>query len=317
MKKCVLSLGIVLTVLFIGGCGSSKPRTPDYQDPRVVTQPETEPPILPTPVETKKNDDPILRPDNNSGDIISSDQESNLVYQAKLDLLRLLICCDGESGADDLKDEIKRHFVNLNYRVLDFYKCPGYNPRPETVERLADEYDADLMVLARLTRVDQKDKFGNYYLYEAEADGKVLQIVGNEVLASKDVYVYGKRTTNQSQAVKNTVQKCGEELAGELSYEILRKSGSGVLVRRIQVDGLKRVKYVDYIETELQKLPGVKSVSRISWDSQTGRALFWVRMDAGIKDNLAAYLEQLDTIHLKVTRLDKTGLETDKTAIPQ
>ena len=105
-------------------------------------------------------------------------------------------------------------------------------------------------------------------------------------------------------------KKCGNELAKKVSDEILRKSGRGVLLRRVRVDGISNSAQADYIRVGLAKKPGIQSVTLKNW--KPGRAIFWVRLDAGAKENLAAYLEQLENIRLDVKEVEKTGVRAKK-----
>ena len=161
-------------------------------------------------------------------------------------------------------------------------------------------------------KAKQVDKFGDYYSFEADGRGKVAQISDNELLTTKSAFVRGKRALNEQQAAESALEKCGEELAAKLSDEILRKSARGVLLRRISVDGLRNAEQADYVRVGLAKKKGVQSVALRSWDRSSGRAVFWVRLDASVKENLAAYLEQIDNVKLRVERLDKTGAESRK-----
>ena len=43
---------------------------------------------------------------------------------------------------------------------------------------------------------------------------------------------------------------------------------------------------VDYVRVGLSRKPGIQSVALKSWDRRTGRAIFWVRLDASVKENL-------------------------------
>jgi hypothetical protein len=249
---------------------------------------------------------------------VPDEDKAALLYKAQLDLLRILICSDeimivnGEQVSTDvMRQQTAEHFSNLGFRVLDGSPGPSYDVPADQLGTLANQRDVDMFVLLR-GRSKQVDKFGNFYSFEAEGRAKVAQISGNELLTTQSAFVRGKRGLNVQQAAESALTVCGDELAKKCSDEILRKSARGALVRRVRVDGLRTAKLVDYVRVGLAGKPGVQSVALSSWDHATGTAIFWVRLDASAKENLAAYLEQLQNIRLKVERLDQTGSDSRK-----
>ena len=173
---------------------------------------------------------------------------------------------------------------------------------------LANERDIDMFVLLSLV-AQQKDKFGRFYSFEAEGRGKVVQISDKELVTTKSAAVRGERSSRASAAGESALVACAKELGSKLTDEILRKSSRGLLLRRVSVSGLTSAALVDYVRVGLQRKPGIQSVTLSRWDRRTNRAVYWVRMDASVKENLAAYLEELEDIRLKVKRLDNTGAQ--------
>jgi hypothetical protein len=275
--------------------------------PNPVTQPPG--PAMPAedvpPPESGKYVPPVPRED-----------KAALLYQAKLDLLRVLICSEetiklsgGTEDSDTLRQAASEHFTDMGFRIIDGSPCPDFDASDAELGWLANERDLDIYVLLRAqTRL--YNKFGDFWSFEAEARGKVAQISDKELLTTRTVTARGERDLRENVAAESSLVKCGREMASKLTDEILRKSARGTLLRRLRVDGLRNARYVDYVRTGLEGKPGVQSVVLRSWDEKTGTALFWVRIDAGAKENLAAYLEQLADIRLRVERLDNTGVQT-------
>jgi hypothetical protein len=252
---------------------------------------------------------------------VPDEDKAALLYHAKLDLLRILICSEEQvqlsrekSSSDVLLQEVSEHFTDIGFRVIEGSPCPDYSSSATALEEIANQRDVDVFVLLR-AQSRQVDKFGDFYSFEADGRGKVAQISDKELLTTKSALVRGKRALNQRQAAESALQKCGRELAAKLSDEILRKSARGALLRRITVHRLYRTEQVDYVRVGLSKKPGIQSVARKSWDRETGRAIFWVRLDASVKENLAAYLEDISNVRLKVERVDKAGTESRQKAL--
>lgn len=235
-------------------------------------------------------------------------------HQAQLDLLRVLISSDetiaGETDKPDVMlQKALEHFTDLGFRVLDGNPSPAYDASAATMKRIANDRDVDIFVMLKATVTKEDDSFGNFVSVVAEARGKVLQVSDTELLTTKSTTLKDRKRSVRA-AAEGALARCGEELAGLLSEEILRKSGSGLLLRRLSVTGVFRAADADYVRVGLGAKPGITSVDLIDWSSTTGEALFWVRMDAAARDNLGAYLESLDAIRLRVERLDTTDITT-------
>jgi len=249
---------------------------------------------------------------------VPDEDKASLLYQARLDLLRILICSEEQVqlssekyNSDVLLQEASEHFTDIGFRVIDGYPCPAYSSTTQALGVIANVRDVDMFVLL-MAKSKQVSKLGDFYSFEADGRGKVSQISDKELLTTKSSFVRGKRALDEKQAAESALKECGQELAKKLSDEILRKSARGALLRRIRVDGLDRAEQVDYVRIGLSKKPGIQSVALKNWDRETRRAIFWVRLDASVKENLAAYLEEIDNVKLKVERLDKTGPESRK-----
>ena len=311
--NCSLML-LICCMVILAGCQRADRRT----EP-VVTAPERTMPVQdvpPVPDRESTHIETSVKPPSRPA--VPDEDKASLVYYAKLDLMRILICSEEQvqSGSekynsDKLLQEVSEHFTDIGFRVIDGSPCPDYSSSVEALNEIANVRDVDMYVLLK---ADAKlvDKFGDFYSYEADGRGKVAQISDKELVTTKSTLVRGKRALNEQQAVESALAECGKELATKLSDEILRKSARGILLRRIRVDGIDRAEYVDYVRVGLSKKPGIQSVVLKSWDEKTKRAIFWVRLDASVKENIAAYLEQIDNVHLKVEQLDKTGAESHK-----
>ncbi|MBN2590031.1 MAG: hypothetical protein JXA96_09220 [Sedimentisphaerales bacterium] len=237
---------------------------------------------------------------------------------AQLDMLRILICSqeqvelsDESYNSDEMLQQVIEHFSNLGFRIVEGSPAPAYTSSPGTLATIANEQDVDMFVLLR-AEPKMLDKLGNFYSYEVDGRGKVAQIVGQELLTTTSSLVRGERDLNERRAVDSALQACGQELAQKLSDEIVRKTAQGALLRRISVSRLDRAELVDYVRVGLSQKPGIESVSLASWNKSSGRAIFWVRLDPSVKENLAAYLEQIDNVKLRVKRLDNTDTSSRK-----
>ncbi len=316
MRKLMVCCMAGLLVAAVG-CGNQDRRIEHTPETRVVDPPAPTPPIEDDPPQ-RREDPYIVKPSPPARPDVPDDQTAALMYQARLDLLRIMICSeerltlDGESFDSDFAlQTAQEHFSNLGYRVVEGYGCPGYNATGPELRTAARQKDVDLFILLN-GQSSKVDRFGNFYSYEARGRGKAAQITDNELLTTQSAFVRGKRGLNEQQAAESALQAMGQELAKKISDEILRKSARGLLLRRIEVDDLPRSADADYVRVGLLDKPGIHSVDLITWDRTTRRALYWVRLEAAVKHNLAAYLENLDRITLRVERLDTTGADTHR-----
>lgn len=309
MENRVRIIWLLGCLALLAGCQSSQ------SDHR--TTPTTEP-VVSGPEPTMPMEDKPPAADGPYRPAISDEEKSALIYQAQLDLLRVLICsqeqiklADETVDSDYALQRVSEHFTDMGFRVLDGSPCPSYSAPVGELQAIANQRDVDIFVLLTVA-AQQRDKFGNYYSFEAEGRGKVLQISDKELLTTKSSYALGQRNRRAQAAAETALVACAKELGSKMTDEILRKSARGTLLRRVRVSGLSRAALVDYVRVGLQQKPGIRSVTLSSWDRDSGVAVFWVRMDASAKENIAAYLEDLDKIKLKVERLDNTGSDTSK-----
>jgi len=314
MKRldCLLILVLLCSAAALVGCQGQ--RTTPAAGP-VVEPSGPEMPIEPGPPGKKPKDIYIDKPERPPRPEVPAEAEHALVCNAKLDLLRVFICSDetvhlsdGTHKYDECRQKVTEHLTDMGYRVVEG-ASPGYDVSGRVLESIAKSRDVDLFVLLK-AEVKQRDKFGDFYSFEADGRGRVAQIVGEELVTTTSAYVHGKRALSEQKAAQSALQACAKEIGQKLSYEILRKSSSGILVRELIVDGLERAEQVDYVRIGLLKKPGIRSVALKSWDNKSKRAVFLIRLDASVKENLAAYLEKTDNVRLKVKQFEKTELKS-------
>jgi len=247
-----------LTVL--AGCQ----RADQGADPVVTTPPRSMPAEDVPPAAQRDNAyvetsvKPKVRP------AVPDEDKAALLYAAKLDLLRVLICSEEQiqvgsetHSTDTLLQVASEHFTNIGFRVIDGAPCPGYSSSAEILEVTASQRDVDMFVL--LTAGSKPaDKFGEFYSFEADGRGKVAQISDKELLTTTSASVRGKRALDERQAGESALAECGKALAVKLSDEILRKSARGALLRRVSI-GQRQTGG-----------PGTSWAVREAWDSVCG-----------------------------------------------
>ena len=303
-------------VVLCGGCQGERTTpvtSPAVNPPRATGPAQDVPPVTPPGNPTTVNS-----VNRGNKPALPDAEKSSLIYQAKLDLLRILICCDEgvvvegrPHPSSAMQQVVAEHFSNMGFRVLDGSPCPEYTAPPEELALLANERDVDLFVLLRSVSTPV-DKFGEFYSFEVDGRSKVVQISGNELLTTRKCRSARQTCFERRTGGRERLKMCGEELAKKLSDEIVRKSSRGRSGAPGSRRGLAQFTYADWIRVDLEHKPGIQSVALSGWTERTGTAIFWVRLDAGAKENLGAYLEQLDQIQLHVQRLDQTGAATER-----
>ena len=142
----VASLGLLCTI----GC-QQKQRTTPVAEP-VVTQPSPAMPAQDRPPEDTRPGDPTtissVKPPFQPA--VPDEDKATLLYQAQLDLLRILICSDeimvvdGEDVSTDVMlQQTAEHFSNIGFRVLDGSPCPNYDAAPGQLGALSRGSDRD------------------------------------------------------------------------------------------------------------------------------------------------------------------------------
>ncbi len=300
--RCLSIVLLAGLVVITAGCGGRDPFEPYPPGGTVVLPPGPAEPIEDVPPGQD-------RPE------ITDAEKASLMYQARLDLLRVMLCSEesvGAGGRQDASDSFlqaaKEHFTNIGFRVVEANDCLGYNASSAEIRNWAFKHDVDLMVLFDV-RAETAHKFGNFYSYEARARGKVMQISDRELVTTASARVRGERELSEAGAARSALEKCGGDLAAKMSDEILRKTARGLLLRRMEVDGLANVQMAERIRVKLSKKPGVEAVRLTSWDADSRRALYWVRINPAELENLASYIQEIriGLSRIRVVRLDKEG----------
>jgi hypothetical protein len=252
-----------------------------------------------------------------TGAHVSDAAKQDLILRARLDRMVIGLASGGPAPAPrTLTGVATTKLTEVGLRVLDLGSVTRYDAPSSDYATAAgtDGFDL-LMVLWGSAR--QVDRFGNFYSYEARCRGKMIDPVDGSPVASREILRRGKRALKADDAERSSIEAGGEEIVKYLTDELVRKVEHNGYVMRLVLDDIRTSEEVDTIRTYLQSRPGVAEARVVSWSKRLRRARLLVRMHAGTKANLAAYVETVPGIKIEVTDLSKRDVSGERKEDPR
>jgi len=183
--------------------------------------------------------------------------------------------------------------------VRDLGRATDYDSPAKAYGTLAGAEGLDMLVVL-WGEVYQADRFESFYSYEARCRAKVLDVVEGVESGARSVKTRGERQLTVIDAERSALETAEGALTGPLADEIARRAQSGGCAVRVTLSGIRSTEEVDRIRAYLRTRRGVVAAKSSSWSDITRSASFIVRIHPSTKANLAAYLETVPGIPMKV-----------------
>jgi len=250
--------------------------------------------------------DPIIKPPRPYESPITKEEKRALVDRLRIAILSVgavsqetLTLAAGDRTTDICLRAARSALADRNFRVQNVGRDLTYESTAADVTKFARDNDLAFVVQLRGAS-KQFDKFGNYYLFEAGLDAKIVKADRGELIAERRFTRRGKRSRDEAQAAEDALSAAAREAVEYLTDEILRKRDRlhTTIVTLSEVGELRRV---DNITRELRRRPGIAYVSLESWSEKTRTAKLEIVHSTYARDQLGAYLETLRSERIKVT----------------
>jgi hypothetical protein len=193
--------------------------------------------------------------------------------------------------------------------VRDLGRATDYDSPAKAYGILAGTEDLDMLVVL-WGEAYQADRFGSFYSYEARCRAKVLDVIEGVEFGARNVKTRGERQLTVIDAERSAIETAEGALNGELAKEVTGRARNGGCAVRVVLSGVRSTEEVDRIRAYLRTRRGVVAAKSSSWSDITRTARFIVRIHPSTKANLAAYLETVPGIPMKVAdvrRRDVSG----------
>lgn len=198
-----------------------------------------------------------------------------------------------------LSGGISSKLTKAGMTVRDLGRATDYDSPAKAYGTSAGTEGLDMLVVL-WGEAYQADKFANFYSYEARCRAKVLDAVEGVEFGARSVKTRGERQLTVIDAERSALDTAERELTGQLADEIARRAQSGGCAVRVTLSGIRSTEEVDRIRAYLRTRRGVIAAKSSSWSDITRSARFIVRIHPSTKANLAAYLETVPGIPMKV-----------------
>lgn len=210
-------------------------------------------------------------------------EKQQAVQNALINLLRVSVSSqetlhlsDGRITSNAARNDLTTSLAELTFQVIDGMEGLEFDATGAQMDAFRTSNRCNL---AFLIRGDSRkvDKFGNFYSYESEMEGKVLNLATHQVIARKSATQRGERKLNERQAAESALSKTAEEISAYLTDEVARLwEVTSVMKLEIAIRNLSDVSAADAVRSELQGRPGVQYVSLESWSAGDGTAVLEV-----------------------------------------
>lgn len=319
-----LSVVAVLIGAISCGCASKGHRTetkdaPDKRDEPVKAGPETAP--NPPP-----KDEPRTPPGQDSHTVgrgneriagrLSDAEKQEIVQQSLLSLQRLVIssdetiqCGQHKESTTVAAEKLSGKLAELTYNVTQSASHLPFDPSESHLDQFRKQNDCNLAIVLE-GGAREGDKFGNFYKFNGDLKGKVLNLTTHQVIASKTVRKQGKRALDEHDAAVDALEAAATDMATYLTDEISRKWEATSLIKMTLVcKDVDHQREADDLRIGLQRRPGVYYASVDSWDRDSEHAVLEVLCRFDVQQFLPTYVDELRQGRIHVESIKRAGKE--------
>lgn len=249
-----------------------------------------------------------------SSGAMTPDKKQAAVLKAWLDLHQTAICggealalSAGREQTTVARDALRSALERLGFNILGATSDLAYEANTQEQESFRGDTRCNLVFLLRGS-AKKTDKFGDFYVFEAELSGKVVNLTTHQEVASQTLRAKGERLLDEKQAAVSAVTAAANKLTDYLTNEVARKWQATSLVRvALTIANLSRQDKVESLRNELQARSGVYYVSLENWDRQKATARFEVLSRSDAREFLAGYVGGSRGGRITVDCIDREG----------
>jgi hypothetical protein len=232
--------------------------------------------------------------------------------QALLHLQRMIISSDerievdgGHENTTAARDELATRLSELDYYLVASSEHLSYDASEASQRRFRSANDCNLVFLLQ-GEAEQFDRLGNFYLYQAELKGKVINLTTHQEIASKTIFRKGERTLDPVAAGENALELAAADVATYLTDEISRKWEATTLIRmKVVITDIDHAQELDDVRIGLQRRHGIYYVSVEQWDKVSDRAVLEVLCRFDVREYLVGYVDELRGGRVQVERVER------------
>ncbi|MBI4604701.1 MAG: hypothetical protein HY721_22290 [Planctomycetes bacterium] len=311
------------------GCQAVRHEGQDWPPPRPAAEatPGSNAPVAPPP-ETRLEQGTGARSPAGVGEAVvsgvgpalkgrlSDAEKQSVLEKSLISLLRVILSSEeklqlsaGPEASTTARGALTTKLAELQFKVIESDARLGFSPSEEDQDRYRLRNDCNLVFLVE-GGAKQADKFGEFFSFESQLKGKVLNLTAHQVIAEKTFLKRGKRATDERQAAESAQEAAAADLVAYLSDEVARKWEVTSLVKvDLEVSGLGQFAQADDLRVGLQRRPGVFYVSLESWDRGSERAKYEVLCRFDVERFIGAYVDELRLGNVVVKSVKRKGEE--------
>jgi hypothetical protein len=195
--------------------------------------------------------------------------------------------------------------AELGFKVIETTKGLGFAPSEDAQDGFRRQNDCNLALLVK-GEAKEADKFGNFWSFESNLKGKVLNLTTHQLIASKTIRKRGERALDEQVAAEDAQRAAAKEMAKYLTDEVVRKWEATSLVRvKMTATRIYNMSQADDLRIGLQRRVGIYYVSLESWDDKIDLAVYEILCRFDVERFLPAYVEELRKGGVEIKRIGK------------
>lgn len=301
-------IGVVLGLagLLLAGCARSQhpeaeviPQPPVDQDPPRQADMPPAPPRQTSPTTERTG---ITTPDESSTEEIPREALATAVAYYRLDQVDVAVvsreALDEHGLGNELAQRFEEAFSDLGMRVRNAEGASLSRTDQRAIAETATKLGADLLIVV-LGDTKEYDRFGTFYLYEAEVRGTVYEPGGSKV-ATREITTHGDRSSDANRAAESALLAAADDLGPYLVQEIVRSVGQNVVSERVTISGLTYHASVMQVISNLRAQPGINDVRLLSWDEKSCVARLLVYLQPAARQNLGGYIANTPGLDVRI-----------------
>ncbi len=329
--KLVMALVSVGTMLLATACApKAPPPKPDsttqqtnndlVNPPTVGVTPEKEPDrhvdvIAPPPPDTRKTSDYVGTGVGPPREARLSDADKQEVLQRSLLGLQrmmihtkeIMVLPTGNEQSAAAKNVLSRRLSEIGFTVIEGGEKMDFNPSQDEQNDYRKNNNVNLVFLLR-GESQEVDKLGNFFSFDANLNGKVINLTTHQSISSTEVRKRGKRELSQRQAAQSALEAAAKDVVTYLTDEVARKWEATSLVKvKLMIGNLNSAASADDIRVGMQKRVGIYYVSFENWNEKQKEATYDVLCRFDVKDKLPGYVEELRKSGVEIKSIDQYG----------
>ena len=231
---------------------------------------------------------------------VTDAEKREVIRKSLLNLQRLIISTEeqlllsgGKESSTAAKDALTRKLEELGFKVIQTTSRLEFSPSETRQDEFRRNTNTNIAVLIK-GEARKVDKMGNFWSFESELKGKVLNLTTHQIIGPETVLKRGKRALEELAAAQNAQEAAIDDLATYLTDRVAQKWVELCLIRqKLTITNLPKEHDAHKLRDELRAKEGIYDVVLEKWDTDSAAAQYRILCHFRALDWLEKYVRDL------------------------